>query len=253
MLLPSCFSPDGSEQHQYMTSFLVNDTIALDAGTLGLYASPPLQGCIRHVLLSHTHIDHLASLPLFLENVFDGQSDCVTIHASSTVLDVLRRDLFNDRIWPDFIRLSSNGTRFLELRPFEAGETLELDGVRITAVALDHVVPTVGFLVADDHATVAIVTDTAPTDEIWRRANTAPHLKAVFLEAAFPNELAQLADVSKHLTPQQFGGEARKLRQRVPFLAIHLKPRYREQIHQQLLSLGLPHLELAQPGKVYRF
>ena len=127
------------------------------------------------------------------------------------MLDCLRRDLFNDRMWPDFIALSSAERTFLKLQTLDPGVTVELDGLRITPVDVHHSVPTQGFLVEDATSAVVVASDTGPTEEIWRRANELANLQAVFLEATFPDSMAQLAALSGHLTPSGFGGEIRKL------------------------------------------
>jgi ribonuclease BN (tRNA processing enzyme) len=250
-LIPSTV---GSGPHsQFLSSCLVNDTVALDAGCLGMYRTPQDQARVRHVLLSHTHIDHLASLPVFIENAYEGRAESVIVHGSAAVLDTVQRDLFNDRLWPDFIALSQGDKPFLRLSPLEAGQTLEVEGLRITPVALDHVVPTVGFLLSDDQCSVAFVSDTGPTEEIWQQANALPNLQAVFLEATFPNDMAWLADVSKHLTPATFAAEVRKLIRPVRLFAIHLKARFQEQVAAELLALGLPNLEVARFDQPYEF
>src|SRR6516162_3190664 len=79
-LIPSTVlgSPDS---YHYCTSAIVNDTLAIDAGCLGFYHSAQEQARIRHLLITHTHIDHMASLPIFVENAYEGKTDCVTIHA----------------------------------------------------------------------------------------------------------------------------------------------------------------------------
>jgi ribonuclease BN (tRNA processing enzyme) len=252
-LIPSTLPGHGTEHFQYLSTCLVNDVLALDAGCLGFYHSAPDQARVRHVLLTHTHIDHLASLPIFVENAYEARPDCVTIHGSADVLDCLQRDLFNNRIWPDFIALSRSDKPFLKLARFDAGQTIELEGLRITAVALNHVVPTVGYILRDGQSSVAYVTDTAPTEEIWERLNALPDLKAVFLEATFPNNMTWLADVSKHLTPAQFRQEAAKLKRPARLIVIHLKARYQAQVSAELRALGLPQLEFAQFGTPYVF
>lgn len=251
-LIPSTVG-DSAEPHQFLSSALLNDTIALDAGCVGFYRSPQEQARVRHVLVSHTHMDHLASLPIFVENAYEGRSEGVTIHGSTPVLECCRRDLFNDRIWPDFVELSKGDKPFLRLSPFEPGQTLELDGVRITAVALDHVVPVVGYVVADAHSAFAFISDTGPTEEIWKHVNAAPNLKAVFLEATFPSSMAWLADISKHLTPTTFARELRKLTRPARVFVMHIKARYRAEVLAELKALGLPNLEIAQFGTPYTF
>ncbi len=251
-LIPSTVS-GGASPLQYLTSVLVNDSVVLDAGSIGLYGTPQQQARVRHVLLSHTHMDHLASLPLFVENAYEGRGDGVTIYGSGAVLESCRRDIFNNRLWPDFIALSERDHPFLKLVPLEPGETLEVEGLRITAVALQHVVPTVGYLVADGRVTVAQVTDTAPTEEIWRRCNAAADLQAVFLETTFPNALQWLADVSQHLTPATFAAEVAKLARPVRVIVTHIKARYHDQVVAELGALNLPNVEIGRFDCPYLF
>jgi ribonuclease BN (tRNA processing enzyme) len=252
-LVPSSIALDGEEPSQYLITYLLNDTVAIDAGSLGLYGSPRRQAEIKHVLISHTHIDHTATLPIFIENAYEAHAECVTIHGSDHVLDSLRKDMFNGRTWPDFVALSEGDVRLLRLERLEPGEPVEIDGLKITPIPVNHVVPTLGFLIEDDHSTVVIASDTAPTDLLWRRANEAPRLDAVFLEAAFPNAMASLANISKHLTPDLFGHEIGKLNRPTTVVAVHIKARFRDQIVAELEALGLPRLQIGAFGKAYQW
>jgi ribonuclease BN (tRNA processing enzyme) len=251
-LLPSSLGGDEDCSLQYLTSFLIGDALAIDAGSLGFFRTPREQARIKHVLLSHSHIDHIASLPIFLENAYGGPA-AVTVHGSEWVLDCLQSDLFNDRVWPDFIRLSREGTPLLKTAVLTPLVPVRLDGLTITPVPVDHVVPTHGFLVEDATTAIAISSDTGPTEEIWRRANALPNLKAVFLEVAFPNAMAGLAARAKHHTPRSFGEEMRKLRLPVPVFAYHIKARFGEQVVNELQELGLPNMVIAQAERPYLF
>ena len=249
--LPS--SCAGESSSQYLTSYLINDAIAIDAGSLGFWRTPADQAAVRHVLISHSHIDHVASLPIFLENVAAFHASPVKIYASEAVQDSLRRDLFNGRVWADFLRLTHERGRFADMVTIESGHPLEIEGLRVTPIAMDHVVPTLGFLLEDVASAVVIASDTSPTHEIWTLANRTSHLKAVFLEATFPNEMAPLAELTKHLTSAQFHAEMHKVTRPARFYAVHLRARCREQVERELLSAGLPHLEIAKFGKTYMF
>src|SRR5262249_35233637 len=234
---PSAVVADENGPPHFLTSFLVNDSLAIDAGSLGLVSLQD-QIKIKHVLLSHSHMDHLASLPLFIENTFDPSRPPVTIHGNEHVIDCLRQDIFNDRLWPDFVSMSREGASFLKLQTFTPGRTISLAGLRITPVAVNHVVPTCGFIVDDGSAAVVIAGDTGPTEEIWQRANALPHLRAVFLEATFPNAMSDLADVAKHLTPELFAAEAAKVNANAAIIAVHLKARHYSSIVEELRALG---------------
>jgi ribonuclease BN (tRNA processing enzyme) len=252
-LVPSSVSDHGLQQPQFLTSYRINNRLAIDAGSLGLAGTVSEQAAIKHVLLTHTHMDHIASLPIFVENAYEGNSTCVTIHGSEPVLRSLREDVFNDRVWPNMLQLSPPQAPFLKMAVLEAEKTIALEGLRITPIPVDHVVPTFGFLIEEEGAAVLIVGDTGPTEAIWQRANRTPNLKAVFLEATFPNSMAPLADVSKHLTPALFAREIGKLERPVQVVAVHIKARYREQIVGELQKLALSDLQIGAMDKVYAF
>jgi ribonuclease BN (tRNA processing enzyme) len=247
MLVPSA---PGAPLLQYLTTLLVNDAVAIDAGSLGLYGTPADQARVRHVFLTHAHMDHVGSLPIFLENVSDDSADCPVIHAPQIVLDVIHTDVLNDRLFPDFVRLSDAGPPLVRLEPLTPGLPVQVAGLSVTAVEVDHVVPTVAYLIDDGQSAFAFVTDTSPTEAIWALANQCPRLKAVFLEVTFPESELWLAKVAKHLTPKLFAGEVRKLRPGVAVYAIHLKPRCRDQLLAEIAALKLPQVTVLEPGQV---
>jgi ribonuclease BN (tRNA processing enzyme) len=252
-LIPSAVADGAGATDQYLSCYVINDTVAIDAGSLGFQRTPADQARIHNVFITHSHIDHIASLPLFVENVYGGGADCVTLHGSPFVLEALRRDIFNDRTWPDFIRLSPPAAPLMRLSPLVEGKAVHVDGLAITPIAVDHIVPTFGFLVEDGDRAIVIPSDTGPTEAIWRRANETPGLKAVFLEAAFPNSMHDLAIAARHLTPALFAQEMAKVKKDVPFIAVHIKPRFRDQVVRELKALTPNRVEIGQLGRIYEF
>ncbi len=243
----------GNDEHQFLMSYLVDDVLALDAGSIGLLSPPALQDRIQDVFLSHTHIDHIASLPIFLDNVYRPGPNAPKIYGSRETLDSLRGDFFNNRIWPDFFRLSQTETPFLRTQELESGQTVAVGKYRVTPVELDHIVPTLGFVVSDGSSSFAVVSDTSPTDAIWNVINSAHNLQGCFLECSFPNAMDWLAIKSMHLTPAKFEAEVRKLKHEVPVIAVHIKPTFRSTVLAELQSLGLPNVEIGEPGREYTF
>lgn len=253
ILVPSGLSDKAGTNCQYTTSYLVNGNVAVNAGSLGFYQSPVEQAAIRHVFLSHSHIDHLASLPILLDNVIGLTDRPIAVHASEAVQQSLRLDVFNDRIWPNFLTLTHNNMPFVTLHNLVSGQPVEVEGLRITPVWLHHAVPTQGFIIEEPAGSIVIVSDTGPTEEIWQRAAKVSNLRAVFLEASFPNSMTKLADISHHLTPASFVREMQKLPLPVKFYAVHLKAQFRDRVAAELLAHRLPNVEIVEFGRTYQF
>lgn len=238
---------------QFLISYVCDQQVAIDAGGIGELAPLSRQFQIEDVFLTHAHLDHTATLPVFLDNVFNPGPECVRLHGLSATLQVLQQDMFNNRLWPDFVALSTPQNRFLEMRDFEPEQTVAAAHLKLTPVLLRHVIPTVGYLVSDGRSTVAFISDTLPTDRIWELARGCPDLKAVFLEVSFPNSMTWLAEAAAHLTPQTFRSELAKLGRDVPVVAIHLKPRFRAELEREIEALGLPQVRIGRAGETLEF
>lgn len=235
----------GGEVRQHLTTFIIDDAVAIDAGALGLLSPVAQQKSIKHVLLSHSHIDHLATLPMFLDNVFAPGTECPAVYAGGDVWDALRRDVFNERLWPDLARIGSEEVRFFTETELHSETPIRIGGLTITPVAVNHTVPTLGFLIEDATTAVVIASDTGPTERIWELASQTPFrekLRAVYLECSFPNRLAWLAEKSMHLCPRQFAAEVAKISPAGAWqtIAVHLKAQVYDEIRAELASLAIP-------------
>ena len=150
-LLPSSFGrPEAAPQ--FLSSYLVDDAVVIDGGSIGLQADLDLQRRVRHVFLTHAHLDHIASLPLLLENAYVPGPHCVEVLASAGVLEAVRRDLLNDRMWPDFFALSAGPDRFVCGTPLVPREPVRRCGLTVTPLPVSHGVDTLGLLVDDGRA-----------------------------------------------------------------------------------------------------
>lgn len=243
-----------------MTCLLLNDAIALDAGSLSQSLPIARQRLVHSIVLTHSHMDHISSLPFFVENVFGKLHEAVDIYASPATIYALRRHLFNNDIWPDFTRLPNHllpVIRFHELQdevPVVIGASGSVNGfggVRFTPIPVNHVVPTYGFLIEHDGATFLWSSDTGPTQRLWEIANRTENLKGIWVDASFDNSMQGIADVSGHLTPATMALELKKLERRVPILLHHLKPPCIEQIQKEVAALGNPDIGFLEQGRVY--
>jgi ribonuclease BN (tRNA processing enzyme) len=208
---------------------------------------------VEAIVLTHSHMDHTTSLPFFVENVYGGARTTIDIHASAATTYAIRKNLFNNASWPDFTRLPNNLLPSVKFRVLEEEVPIALGNVRFTPFAVDHLVPTFGYLIESGGTAVIWSSDTGPTVRMWEIANSTPGLKAVFLDTSFDNSMQQIADLSLHLTPRTMAAEIEKLHVDVPIYLHHLKPPCVEKIHAEVAALGNPRLRFLEQGKVYEF
>jgi len=242
----------GSAPNCRMTTFLINDRTALDAGALTSTLNIEEQRRIDRVFVTHAHFDHVATLPFFFENIF-GLRRPIEIVAPDAVLAVLRKHLFNDALWPDFTRLPSRRRATVRLRAIPEDETFRAGGLAFRPVAVTHIVPTFGYLVSTPSASVLFSGDTAPTRKLWRLADAAENLKAIFLEVSFANAQESIARVSKHLIPLQLPGELAKTSRTVPVFLYHMKPPSADRIRREVKALKMPRLKFLDQGQILTF
>ncbi len=254
-LLPSCTGPasESSGSPQFLSSYCVDEQVAIDAGAIGLVADLQRQRQVRQVFLTHGHLDHVASLPLFIENVHAPGPDCPEVLATAEVLDSLRGDLLNGRTWPDFFQLSQPASAFVTATALEPGVAVERSGLSVTPLPVSHAPGSVGFLVDDGHTRVAFPSDTGPTDAFWQAAAAGPPPAAVFLETSFPDRLAGLAGETGHLWPAALPIEMAKLGRPTRWIIVHRKAAFAEEIRREIEALALPGVEMVQPGFRYEF
>lgn len=234
----------GEADGERLTGLLINGCVAIDAGSITPALTVAEQVRIRHVFISHSHLDHICTLPFFTKNIFGHTQEPVEIHALPETLDVLRRHLFNDELWPDFSVIPSPNDPTIRYTEVEPEHTYEVCGLRITPIRVNHLVPCVGYKVDDGRDAFVFTSDTAETDRIWAVANTTENLRLVITEASFPNEQAALAEASKHLTPAKLGAELKKLHKQVPVRIYHLTPGDKAIMLPQLRALRDARIEL---------
>lgn len=252
-LLPSTFDAEGrATAEQRLSCFLIDGCVTIDAGSIAIGLSAAERDAVRDIIVTHPHMDHIATLPIFVDDLFGTLTEPVRIHATADVCEMITRDVFNGTVYPPFQKYSNHHTRVMEFVPFRTGEEFRVAHLTVTAVEVHHIVPTVGMLLSDGRTTLAFSSDTSATDEFWRVVNRTPRVDALLIEASFPNSLSKLAEVSGHLTPEALGAELRKLEHTdLDILAVHLKPSYREQLVRELAALGLPRLAAMEPGREY--
>lgn len=207
------------------TSFLVDDDILVDCGT-GVTTLTHAELCrIDHVFITHSHLDHITSLPLLLDSVAGERGHPLVLHGLPEVLQILKDNLFNWNLWPDFARIPTPESPFLRYEPLLEGEPIRLGGNRlISAIPAHHVVPAVGYLLRGDTGSLIFSGDTASHHALWQEANHTPDLRHLIVECSFQDALADIAKASKHYCPKTLAPDLRKFKGVAEVWVTHLKP-----------------------------
>jgi cAMP phosphodiesterase len=253
-LLPSSFDEDGRPSpRQHLACFVVDDLIAFDAGSLALAATANQKKNVRDVVLSHAHLDHIAGLPLFIDDLFATIKRPIQIHASAEVIEILERNIFNWSIYPRFSELTNEHGVVLEYRPFISECSFRVKHLDVFAIEVNHKVPSVGFIVTDGQTAFATTNDTAQIDRFWEMVNHRQDVSTVLVECAFPDHLAQLAATSHHLTPSGLRSELRKLKRDCAVYVVNIKPMYFDNVCAEIKELKLDNVRILEAGRVYEF
>src|SRR5688572_22755504 len=236
-----------------MTSLLVNDTIALDAGWVSGALSLKDQVKVKDIFISHSHLDHTCTLPFLIDNNFSSPGFSLRIYAIPEVIASMKNHLFNNHTWPDFTCLPNDMTPVLKLVDIAEEKPFSINGLVIRAIRVSHIVPTTGFIIEDKKGAIAFSSDTGPTQRFWEVTNEVKNLRAVITETSFPNELQDLANASGHLTPAGLEQELKKLKHDVPVYLYGGKPKHLAKIRKQVREIKRKKLQLLVQGKTYKF
>jgi ribonuclease BN (tRNA processing enzyme) len=239
---------------QRPSAFLVNDTILVDGGSVGGALASAEQVRIEHALITHSHLDHVAGLAFLTETLALCEARTpLTIASLEPVMKALRTSVFNDTVWPDFSQLPNAATPIVKYRTLLEDTEQRVGDLLVTPVAVNHTVPCSGFILQDGASAIVYSGDTGPTDALWKAARTVRGLRAVILECAFPNRLAALAEVAKHMTPDLIGRELDKLPADVPVLIYHVKPQFQDEIGEELGAIAGHRISFAEQDRTYAF
>jgi ribonuclease BN (tRNA processing enzyme) len=232
--------------------FLIDDTLLLDAGTIGAVLGEEEQRALRHIFITHSHLDHVKGIPFLADNIImRNLQHTVTVAGAAETVAAIRDHLLNNVIWPDFSRLPSVASPAITYLTLEPGKELSVDGYSVTPCRVNHSIPAVGYIVRKGGKALLYTGDTGPTEFIWEKAT---NLSALIVEVSFPNEMERMALLTGHLTPSLLKTELQKIKDLPPrILVSHPKPQYYETIKIELHALGFPQIELLKDGNSYEF
>jgi ribonuclease BN (tRNA processing enzyme) len=236
------------------TAFLLDDDLLVDAGTgVGDLTLDELSR-IDHILISHSHLDHIVSIPLLADSVLSRRRTPVVVHALPATIEAMRQHVLNDVIWPDFSRLPSAEAPVLRFEPLALGQRLSLGGKTVEVLSAEHTVPAVGYAVCAGEPRPEtpwwIYTgDTGPNPALWPRV-AERRVGMLVIETAFSDRERELAMLSKHHSPSSLKRELEGAPPGLPVFLTHAKPGEMPCITDQVRALDsghrITHLEAGQ-------
>jgi len=219
------------------SAMLIDNDVLLDAGTgIGDLALEDLHS-IRHVFLTHAHLDHIAGLPMLVDSNFEGDFEVpVTVYARRETLDALQAHLFNDVIWPDFANIPNPENPMLRYVVCNPGDTVTIDHREFHAVDVLHSVPSLGYTVQNSCGVFAVSGDTKTNQTLWPVLNACDDLKVLIIEVSFSDEHEQLATTAGHYCPSTMCRDLELLHHNPDIWLTGMKPGQEEKILRQVIA-----------------
>ncbi len=228
----------------------VTDTIVIDAGNL-IHGLKDEAIHVEHIFLTHSHLDHINDIAFLIDTYLIERETPLKIYGLKETLEALNENIFNWDIWPDFKKISliKSGHKAIEFIELELNKEYTFKDVTLKPIAMNHTVPTCGYVIKKDNFSLIYATDTYICDTIWEEANNNLDIKSIVIDVSFPSELEELAKKSKHLTPMLLKHELLKLnRDDITIHVTHIKPNYQEIVEKELEILKV----LKNGGRVIR-
>lgn len=233
-----------------LTGFVLDGVLALDAGSLTRSLTLAEQQSIRHILITHTHLDHIKDLAFLSDNVIGTIEKPIQIWSIASNIEVIQKHLMNDRVWPDFSKLPTEAAPTIQFNVIEEEKPFMVEDYECFAVRTNHPVPNVGYLVRGKKGTFCFSGDTGVTERLWQVVNDRKDMIGLITEVSFPNEQEWLADVSGHLTPKMLSAQVGLLKDRkYPVFLSHMKPNFIDTLKTQVDAEKMKNYRFLQVGE----
>ena len=220
-----------------LPSFLVDGKLLLDCGSACSVLDLERQLNIKAVFISHAHFDHICDLPFLVDN-FSIAGKKVTVYASEHTVNLIRNNVFNNSIWPDFTLIPERSSPVLQLVSVKEGETVKIGDFPVEFFKVFHTEGSMGFMVKKGDKVFAYTSDTYRIGGLWNFLESK-RVTSVITECSFPSNRKGLAALSNHLSVPDFLAEYSEKRKIDKIYVFHLKPHYKRDIEKELKNLGV--------------
>ena len=234
------------------SSYMVDDDILMDAGTgVGDLSIEEMKG-LKHIFLTHSHLDHVCSIPLLIDTLFESLTEPLNIYGSRETIDALKAHVFNWTLWPDFSELPNKNSAVMKYHILRKGEAITIGDRTVNYMHVNHAVPGVAYHIQNTTSSVCYSGDTTTCDSLWNCINHKKSLSMLIVECAFPNENEELAGLAKHYCPNTLVKDLKKLSINAQIAITHLKPGGEQDTKDQLIALLPEHdLIFLENGNVF--
>ena len=220
-----------------MTCIQVTDNIVIDAGNI-LHALDHDARNINHIILTHSHLDHLVDIPFLIDIFFEARQEPLIIYGLKGTLDNLRKHILNWEVWPDFTEIpltisNESSVKFCEI---ELDTEFTIDNVTFKAKKTNHTPSSCGYVITKNGYSTFFTADTYKCETIWQELNNNPNIRSVIVDVSFPSTLDRLARDSKHFTLKVLNEDIQTHLKRddVMIFLNHLKPIFIDEIQDEL-------------------
>ena len=215
----------GISQGLHTSSYLIDDDVLLDAGTGVGELTLEEMARLKHLFITHSHMDHVLSIPLLVDTLFtELQGNPLYVHARAETIKTLKDHMFNWQLWPDFTELPNQTSPVLKFVEMNPGDEIVLGERRIEMVNVNHTVPASAYIIETPDMTFAYSGDTTTNDELWQRLNELSRVDFMIVETAFAEEEIELAKLARHYCPSLLAADLQKLKHQPRIGISHLKP-----------------------------
>jgi ribonuclease BN (tRNA processing enzyme) len=236
-------------KHFRTTSYLINGTMLLDAGTVTEFLDDNQLRNIKHILVTHTHLDHIKDLVFIVDELVMMGEFNIDLISVKQILDIISINLFNNQLWPDFTVIPSEKNAIIKLREIELEKYTEINGITIKPVLMTHTVYTVGYVIKEGNKGFMFTSDTGPTKRFWEVAAEEKGIEFIIADVSFPSRMESLAKLSGHMTLSMLTDHLDRYGlSKMPVYINHIKPIFLEEISSELSLSNRENIKPLQQG-----
>jgi 3',5'-cyclic-nucleotide phosphodiesterase len=230
----------GGETPRHRTSaFILDDRVAIDAGSLTSGMELKAQMALEACLVSHAHLDHIRDLATIADNRAQSGCEPLIVAGTKQTIEILKKHFFNGLLWPDFSEIPNKKHPTIRYQILKPEVPTKIAGYTVRSILVSHTIECGAFVIESEEGALGYSGDTGPTDRLWTVLNETPNLRALLMEVSFPNAQQRLAKLSGHHTPVTLAADLKKYQhpKELPTLLYHIKPVFQREVERECAKL----------------